>query len=128
MALKPAEKKEIITKYGASASDTGSPESQVALLSRRIEEVTEHLQTNQHDHHNRRGLLLLVGRRRRILQYLAKTDIARYRAIIDKLGIRRQFAEQLNNQPSASLEVWSSVVAYGFKQECRWLRSKIHSL
>ena len=89
MALTPAEKKEIITKFGASASDTGSPEAQVALLSKRIEQVTEHLQTNQHGHHNRRGLLLLVDRRRRILQYLAKTDIERYRAIIDKLGIRR---------------------------------------
>jgi small subunit ribosomal protein S15 len=89
MALTPAEKKEIIAKFGASASDTGSPEAQVALLSKRIEQVTAHLQTNKHDHHNRRGLLLLVGRRRRILQYLAKTDIERYRAIIDKLGIRR---------------------------------------
>lgn len=89
MALTPAVKKEIIAKYGASASDTGSPEAQVALLSQRIEELTEHLQTNKHDHHNRRGLLLFVGRRRRILQYLAKTDIARYRAIIEKLGIRR---------------------------------------
>ena len=89
MALTPAEKKEIITKFGASASDTGSPEAQVALLSKRIEQVTEHLQTNQHDHHNRRGLLLLVGQRRRVLQYLAKTDINRYRAIIEKLGIRR---------------------------------------
>ena len=89
MALTPAEKKEIINKFGASASDTGSPEVQVALLSKRIDQVTEHLQTNKNDHHNRRGLLLLVGRRRRILQYLAKTDIARYRAIIDKLGIRR---------------------------------------
>ena len=89
MALTNAEKKEVINKFGASASDTGSPEAQVALLSKRIEQVTEHLQTNQHDHHNRRGLLLLVGRRRRILQYLAKTDIERYRAIVDKLGIRR---------------------------------------
>ncbi|MBU6242770.1 MAG: 30S ribosomal protein S15 [Acidobacteria bacterium] len=89
MALKPEVKKEIITKYGSSASDTGSPEAQVALLSKRIEEITEHLQTNKNDHHNRRGLLLLVGRRRRILQYLAKVDIERYRAIIEKLGIRR---------------------------------------
>ena len=89
MALTPAAKKEIINKYGASASDTGSPEAQVALLSKRIEELTEHLQTNKNDHHNRRGLLLLVGRRRRILQYLANIDIERYRAIIDKLGIRR---------------------------------------
>lgn len=89
MALTPATKKELISKYGASASDTGSPEAQVALLSTRIDQVTEHLKTNKNDHHNRRGLLLLVGRRRRILQYLAKTDIARYRAIIEKLGIRR---------------------------------------
>ena len=89
MALTPAKKKEIISKYGASASDTGSPEAQVALLSTIIDQVTEHVKTNKTDHHNRRGLLLLVGRRRRILQYLAKTDIARYRAIIDKLGIRR---------------------------------------
>jgi small subunit ribosomal protein S15 len=89
MALKPEVKKEIISKYGSSASDTGSPEAQVALLSKRIEEITEHLQTNKNDHHNRRGLRLLVGRRRRILQYLAKIDIERYRAIIEKLGIRR---------------------------------------
>ena len=89
MALTPAKKKEIISKYGASASDTGSPEAQVALLSTRIDQVTEHLKTNKNDHHNRRGLLLLVGQRRRILQYLAKTDINRYRAIIEKLGIRR---------------------------------------
>jgi small subunit ribosomal protein S15 len=89
MALQPAEKKEIIAKYGTSATDTGSPESQIALLSKRIEEVTEHLKTNKNDHHNRRGLLLMVGKRRRLLQYLAKTDVTRYRAIIEKLGIRR---------------------------------------
>ena len=86
MALTPNEKKEIIAQYGASATDTGSPESQIALLSKRIAEVTEHLKTNKNDHHNRRGLLLMVGKRRRLLQYLAKT---RYRAIIEKLGIRR---------------------------------------
>jgi small subunit ribosomal protein S15 len=89
MALTPEVKKEIIAKYGTSATDTGSPEAQVALLSKRIEDITTHLKTNPHDHHNRRGLLMLVGQRRRILQYLAKTDIARYRAIIEKLGIRR---------------------------------------
>jgi small subunit ribosomal protein S15 len=89
MALTPEQKKSIVAQYGASATDTGSPEAQVALLSKRIEDLTEHLKTNKHDHHNRRGLLLLVGQRRRILQYLAKTDIARYRAIIEKLGIRR---------------------------------------
>ena len=89
MAITPAVKKEVIMQFGASATDTGSPEAQVALLSKRIDEVTEHLKTNKNDHHNRRGLLLMVGKRRRILQYLSKTDINRYRAIIDKLGIRR---------------------------------------
>ncbi len=89
MALTPEVTKAIVEKYGSSATDTGSPETQVALLSKRIEEITEHLQTNPHDHHNRRGLLLLVGRRRRILQYLSRTDINRYRTIIEKLGIRR---------------------------------------
>ena len=89
MALQPSVKKEIIAKYGASATDTGSPEAQVALLSKRIEELTEHLKVNKNDHHNRRGLILMVGKRRRILQYLAKTDVTRYRAIIEKLDIRR---------------------------------------
>jgi small subunit ribosomal protein S15 len=89
MAITPEVKKEVIKQFGASATDTGSPEAQVALLSKRIDEVTEHLKTNKNDHHNRRGLLLMVGKRRRILQYLSKTDINRYRAIIDKLGIRR---------------------------------------
>jgi small subunit ribosomal protein S15 len=89
MALTPEQKKSIVAQYGASPTDTGSPEAQVALLSKRIEDLTEHLKSNKHDHHNRRGLLLLVGQRRRVLQYLAKTDINRYRAIIEKLGIRR---------------------------------------
>jgi small subunit ribosomal protein S15 len=89
MALTPEVKKEIVAKYGNSATDTGSPEAQIALLSKRVDEITHHLQSNPHDHHNRRGLLLLVGQRRRILQYLAKTDINRYRTIIEKLGIRR---------------------------------------
>ena len=89
MALTPDSKKKIVAQYGASQTDTGSPEAQVALLSKRIDDLTEHLKTNKNDHHNRRGLLLLVGQRRRILQYLAKTDINRYRAIIEKLGIRR---------------------------------------
>ena len=89
MALTPEVKKEIIAQYGSSPTDTGSPEAQVALLSKRIDQITQHLKVNPHYHHNRRGLLLLVGQRRRILQYLAKTDINRYRAIIEKLGIRR---------------------------------------
>ncbi|WAX57504.1 30S ribosomal protein S15 [Jatrophihabitans cynanchi] len=82
-------KKQIITEYGASEGDTGSAEVQVALLSRRISDLTEHLKQHKHDHHSRRGLLLLVGQRRRLLNYLAKTDINRYRSIIERLGLRR---------------------------------------
>jgi small subunit ribosomal protein S15 len=82
-------KKEIIAGHATTEGDTGSPEVQVALLTRRIQDLTEHLKVHKHDHHSRRGLLLLVGRRRRLLQYLARTDIARYRALIEKLGLRR---------------------------------------
>lgn len=89
MALNSTEKKTVLSEYGRSSNDTGSPEAQVALLTKRINDLTEHLKTNAHDHHGRRGLLLLVGRRRRLLQYLAKKDIARYRAIIERLGLRR---------------------------------------
>ena len=89
MALDSAQKTEIITKYATGESDTGSPEVQVAMLSKRIRDLTEHLRTHKHDHHSRRGLLLLVGRRRRLLQYLASKDITRYRALIQKLGLRR---------------------------------------
>jgi small subunit ribosomal protein S15 len=89
MPLDTETKKSIIAEYGANESDTGSPEVQVAMLSRRISDLTGHLKTHKHDHHSRRGLLLLVGQRRRLLQYLAKTDIARYRSIIERLGIRR---------------------------------------
>ena len=70
-------------------SDTGSPEVQVAILTARINDLTEHLKTHKHDHHSRRGLLLLVGRRRRLLQYLARKDITRYRQLIERLGLRR---------------------------------------
>ncbi|MFI5099923.1 MAG: 30S ribosomal protein S15, partial [Actinomycetes bacterium] len=70
-------------------SDTGSPEVQVALLTKRISDLTEHLKLHKHDHHSRRGLLLLVGQRRRLLQYLQKTDIQRYRSLIERLGLRR---------------------------------------
>ena len=80
---------EIIKEYGKSESDTGSAEVQVALLSNRIEHLTEHLKTHKKDHHTRRGLLLLVGKRRRQLQYLQNQDVQRYRDIIDKLGLRR---------------------------------------
>ena len=82
-------KKKIVAEYGASEGDTGSAEVQVALLSRRIADLTEHLKLHKHDHHSRRGLLLLVGQRRRLLNYLAKTDINRYRSIIERLGLRR---------------------------------------
>jgi small subunit ribosomal protein S15 len=82
-------KKEIIADNATSEGDTGSPEVQVALLTRRINDLTEHLKVHKHDHHSRRGLLLLVGRRRRLLKYLYRNDIERYRALISKLGLRR---------------------------------------
>ena len=82
-------KKKIIAEYATNEGDTGSPEVQVALLSHRISHLTEHLKTHKHDHHSRRGLLLLVGRRRRLLNYLQKTDINRYRSLIERLGLRR---------------------------------------
>ena len=89
MALTKEVKQELIGKHGRNETDTGSPEVQVAMLSRRIADLTEHLKEHKHDHHSRRGLLLLVGRRRRLLNYLAKKDINRYRALIEKLGLRR---------------------------------------
>ena len=89
MSLDSATKEAIIAEFGSKPGDTGSPEVQIALLSRRINDLTEHLKSHKHDHHRRRGLLLLVGQRRRLLQYLVKTDISRYRSIIEKLGIRR---------------------------------------
>jgi small subunit ribosomal protein S15 len=89
VALANDVKKQIMTEYATVEGDTGSPEVQVAMLSRRIADLTEHLRTHKHDHHSRRGLLLLVGRRRRLLQYLAKTDINRYRSLIERLGLRR---------------------------------------
>jgi small subunit ribosomal protein S15 len=82
-------KKQLIAEYGANESDSGSAEVQVAMLSKRISDLTEHLKFHKHDHHSRRGLLLLVGRRRRLLQYLARTDITRYRSLIERLGLRR---------------------------------------
>ncbi len=89
MPLDTAVKKEIIAAHATTEGDTGSPEVQVALLTRRINGLTEHLKVHKHDHHSRRGLLLLVGRRRRLLQYLAREDINRYRALIERLGLRR---------------------------------------
>jgi len=83
------QKTEVITQYRTHDSDTGSPEVQIALLSNRISYLTEHFKSHAKDHHSRRGLLKLVGRRRRLLDYLKKTDQERYRSIIDKLGIRK---------------------------------------
>ena len=80
---------EIIKEYGKSDTDTGSTEVQVALLSKRIDHLTDHLKTHKKDHHTRRGLLMLVGKRKRLLQYLQNQDVQRYRELIDKLGLRR---------------------------------------
>lgn len=82
-------KDELVAEYATSEGDTGSPEVQVALLTARIIHLTEHLQTHKKDHHSRRGLLQLVGRRRRLLNYLHRTDIDRYRSLIQRLGLRR---------------------------------------
>ena len=89
MGLSVEVTKAIVEEYGTKPGDTGSPEVQVALLSQRIKDLTEHLKEHKHDHHSRRGLLLLVGRRRRLLGYLQSLDINRYRALIEKLGLRR---------------------------------------
>ena len=89
MPLDSAVKAQNVAEYGTKPGDTGSPEVQIAMLTKRIQDLTEHLKAHKHDHHSRRGLLILVGQRRRLLQYLVKTDIARYRSIIEKLGIRR---------------------------------------
>ncbi len=82
-------KAELVEKYGQNASDTGSPEVQIAILTERIRELTEHLKINIHDHHSRRGLLKMVGKRRNLLSYLKNKDITRYRAIVEKLGLRK---------------------------------------
>ena len=89
MALDPAVKQQIIKEYATHEGDTGSPEVQIAVLSRRIKDLTEHLKAHKHDHHSRRGLLLLVGRRRRLLKYVAQVDVERYRSLIERLGLRR---------------------------------------
>jgi small subunit ribosomal protein S15 len=87
--LDSATKKQIMSEYATVDGDTGSPEVQVAMLTRRISDLTEHLKLHKHDHHSRRGLLLLVGQRRRLLKYLQAKDIERYRALIERLGLRR---------------------------------------
>lgn len=82
-------KQELVAKYGRNPQDTGSPEVQIALLTDRINHLTDHLRTHKKDHHSRRGLLMMVGKRRGLLDYLIKTDIERYRTIIAELGIRK---------------------------------------
>lgn len=88
MSLTQEEKATIMAEYGRAEGDTGSAEVQIALLTERIRRLTEHFKTHKHDHHSRRGLLKLVGQRRRMMRYLAREDLARYRALIDRLQIR----------------------------------------
>ena len=87
--MTPEEKSAIIAKYATHEGDTGSPEVQIAILTYRITTLTDHLKTNKKDHHSRRGLLKMVGHRRNLLGYLQKNDINRYRAIVEKLGLRK---------------------------------------
>ena len=89
MTLTKEAKQEIVGKHGRTEQDTGSAEVQIALLTARINELTEHLREHRKDHHSRRGLLMLVGKRRRLLKYLQASDIERYRALIQQLGLRR---------------------------------------
>ena len=89
MPLESAVKQSIMTEHATHEGDTGSPEVQIAMLTQRIKDLTEHARAHKHDHHSRRGLLLLVGRRKRMLRYLEATDIERYRALIKRLGLRR---------------------------------------
>ena len=89
MPLTQDVKKQLIAEYGANEKDSGAAEVQIAMPTPRIRDLTEHLKIHKHDHHTRRGLLLLVGKRRRLLNYVAKTDINRYRSLIERLGLRR---------------------------------------
>ena len=89
MALDPAVKQAIIKEYATHEGDTGSPEVQIAVLSRRIADLTEHLKMHKHDHHSRRGLLRMVSQRRKLLDYLKRKDVARYTQLIERLGLRR---------------------------------------
>lgn len=89
MSLTAEQKREVIAEFGENEKDTGTPEVQIALLTNRITELTEHLKIHKKDHHSRRGLLKLVGQRRRLLRYLKRTDLERYRAVLAKLGLRK---------------------------------------
>jgi small subunit ribosomal protein S15 len=89
MAITRTERKSVVEKYARKESDTGSPEVQVALLTQRINDLTEHLKAHKNDAHSRRGLMLMVGQRRRLLTYLARKDVARYRKLVEALELRR---------------------------------------
>ena len=89
MSITAEERQELVTRFGTSAEDTGKTEVQVALLTQRINHLTEHLREHKHDHHSRRGLLMLVGQRRRLLNYFQKKDLEGYRRLIRELGLRR---------------------------------------
>ncbi|MDQ4040165.1 MAG: 30S ribosomal protein S15 [Actinomycetota bacterium] len=89
MTLTAERKQELVARFGKGEGDTGTPEVQIALLTERINHLTEHLRAHGRDHHSRRGLLMLVGRRRRLLRYLQRSDVERYRAIVAELGLRR---------------------------------------
>lgn len=89
MSLTKERKQELVDRFGSAPADTGRTEVQVALMTEQINDLTQHLRTNRKDHHSRRGLLMLVGRRRRLLNYLQRSDLERYRALIRELGLRR---------------------------------------
>jgi small subunit ribosomal protein S15 len=89
MALTLEKKRELVERFGSGAEDTGRAEVQIALLTERINQLTDHLRTHRKDHHSRRGLLMLVGRRRRLLNYLQRDDLERYRALVRELGLRK---------------------------------------
>lgn len=89
MALTKDQKADTLKEFGVHENDTGSPEAQIALMTVRIRQLTEHLKFHKHDHHSRRGLLLLVGRRKRLLKYLQENNVKRYRSLIERLGLRR---------------------------------------
>ena len=89
MSMSPEVKNRIVEEYRTNDSDTGSPEVQIALLTERIVDLTRHLKTHKHDFHSRRGLLMMVGKRNRLLRYLSKTDRQRYRTLIERLGLRK---------------------------------------
>ena len=118
MSLDAAVKKQIISEFGTKEGDTGSPEVQVALLSRRISDLTEHLKTHKHDHHSRRGLLILVGQRRRLLQYLAKKDIQRFRTLVDRLGIRRGAAGAKEDAVKGAVPWEKGTAPFAVRADC----------